>query len=69
MKLFHKLLISIRNSMAKSRYEYTKQFELDDKILQNVWIVVRIDGKNFHKFADAHNFTKPNDLRGRFTKS
>jgi tRNA(His) guanylyltransferase len=25
---------------------------------------VRIDGKNFHKFSDVHNFEKPNDLRG-----
>src|SRR5690349_17038928 len=27
-------------------------------------MVVRIDGKNFHKFSDSHNFEKPNDLRG-----
>jgi len=25
---------------------------------------VRIDGKNFHKFADVHKFEKPNDSRG-----
>lgn len=24
---------------------------------------MRIDGKNFHKFADVHGFQKPNDLR------
>jgi tRNA(His) guanylyltransferase len=22
-----------------------------------------MDGKNFHKFTDAHNFEKPNDIR------
>lgn len=37
---------------------------MDDKILQNCWMVVRLDGKNFHKFTDAHNFEKPNDERG-----
>lgn len=50
--------------MACSRYEYVKDYELDDKILPNVWIVVRIDGKSFHKFTKAHNFEKPNDARG-----
>lgn len=51
--------------MACSRYEYVKQFELDDKILPNTWIVVRVDGKGFHKFATVHNFEKPNDARGK----
>uniref|UniRef100_A0A1L8DHM4 Probable tRNA(His) guanylyltransferase n=1 Tax=Nyssomyia neivai TaxID=330878 RepID=A0A1L8DHM4_9DIPT len=49
--------------MACSRYEYVKQFELDDKILPNTWIVVRVDGKGFHKFATTHSFEKPNDSR------
>jgi tRNA(His) guanylyltransferase len=31
--------------------------------LPNTWFVVRIDGKNFHKFTDVHGFEKPNDLR------
>lgn len=35
--------------MAKSKFEYVKQFEADDPCLQNCWIVVRIDGKAFHK--------------------
>lgn len=50
--------------MACSKYEYVKNFELDDKILPNVWIVVRVDGKGFHKFSKTHNFEKPNDDRG-----
>jgi tRNA(His) guanylyltransferase len=50
--------------MAKSRYEYVKDFETDDRILPNTWIVVRIDGKGFHKFTEKHNFEKPNDERG-----
>ncbi|KAG0267160.1 hypothetical protein BG011_008452 [Mortierella polycephala] len=49
--------------MAKSKYEYVKEFETDDKLLRNVYILVRIDGKGFHKFSAAHEFTKPNDVR------
>lgn len=49
--------------MAKSSFEYVKKFEHDDSLLPNTWIVIRLDGKCFHKFADDHNFTKPNDLR------
>jgi len=49
--------------MAKSKYEYVKKFESDDKILPNSWIVVRLDGKNFTKFCEAHNLEKPNDSR------
>lgn len=50
--------------MAKSSFEYVKNFELDDTLLPNCWIVVRLDGKCFHKFSDDHNFAKPNDSRG-----
>lgn len=49
--------------MAKSKYEYVKTFELEDKILPNTWIVVRLDGKNFTRFCDKHNLEKPNDRR------
>jgi len=50
--------------MAKSKFEYVKQFEQDDQCLQNCWLVVRIDGKAFHKFTAAHHYVKPNDERG-----
>ena len=36
--------------MANSRFEYVRQFELPDPLLKNTWIVVRIDGKCFHKY-------------------
>ncbi|CAD5118192.1 unnamed protein product [Dimorphilus gyrociliatus] len=49
--------------MAKSRFEYVKKFEMEDKLLLNSWIVLRIDGKGFHKFSDKHNFEKPNDIK------
>ncbi|KAG8178065.1 hypothetical protein JTE90_026018 [Oedothorax gibbosus] len=49
--------------MAKSSYEYVKTFEQTDVILPNTWIVVRVDGKNFHRLADTHQFIKPNDIR------
>ncbi|XP_017474903.1 PREDICTED: probable tRNA(His) guanylyltransferase [Rhagoletis zephyria] len=47
--------------MACSRFEYVKNYEQDDSILPNVWIVIRLDGKGFHTFCKAHNFAKPND--------
>jgi tRNA(His) guanylyltransferase len=47
--------------MAKSRYEYVKLFEKDDSLLPNTWIIVRLDGRGFHGFSRAHNFSKPND--------
>lgn len=51
-------------SMACSRYEYVKGYETEDSILPNVWIVVRVDGKGFHKFSKIHDFEKPNDEKG-----
>jgi len=47
--------------MAQSKFEYTRKFETDDKLVPNCWIVVRLDGKGFHKFSDAHGFKKPNE--------
>lgn len=51
-------------SMACSRYEYVKGYEREDCVLPNVWIVVRVDGKGFHKFSKMHDFEKPNDENG-----
>jgi hypothetical protein len=31
------------------RYEYVRNFERDEILLPNTWIVVRIDGRGFHK--------------------
>ena len=53
--------ISHTATMAKSKFEYTRKFEEELRLLPNCWIVVRVDGKGFHKFSDAHNFTKPNE--------
>ncbi|WWC72647.1 uncharacterized protein I206_106611 [Kwoniella pini CBS 10737] len=49
--------------MAKSRFEYVRNYELPDPIMPNAFIVVRIDGRGFHKFSDTHLFQKPNDKR------
>ncbi|PIK52412.1 hypothetical protein BSL78_10724 [Apostichopus japonicus] len=49
--------------MANCKYEYVRNFEVADKCLPNCWIVVRLDGKNFHRFSDDHKFVKPNDDR------
>lgn len=47
--------------MAKSKFEYVKEFERDDNCLPNCWIVIRIDGRNFSRFCEIHHFIKPND--------
>ncbi|KAJ5161800.1 tRNA(His) guanylyltransferase [Penicillium capsulatum] len=49
--------------MANSRFEYVKDFEQPDVLLPNTWIVVRIDGRGFHKLSDHYAFKKPNDRR------
>ncbi|RDH33204.1 tRNA guanylyltransferase, partial [Aspergillus welwitschiae] len=49
--------------MANSKYEYVKSFEQPDALLPNTWIVVRIDGRGFHKLSDHYGFIKPNDRR------
>ncbi len=47
--------------MANSYYEYVRGFEAESPCLPNTWIVVRIDGQTFHKFAEKHEFERPND--------
>lgn len=49
--------------MAKSKFEYVKKFEESDPCLPNCWIVIRIDGHNFHSFSTKHDYQKPNDER------
>ncbi|GES59384.1 tRNA(His) guanylyltransferase [Aspergillus terreus] len=51
------------HKMANSKYEYVKAFEQPDILLPNTWIVVRIDGRGFHKLTDRYGFKKPNDRR------
>lgn len=54
--------ISSHLIMANSRYEYVKKFEKDNFLLPDTYIVIRIDGKGFHKFSKFYNFEKPNDM-------
>ncbi|KAL6941936.1 tRNA-His guanylyltransferase [Hanseniaspora vineae] len=49
--------------MANSKFEYVRVFETHTTILPETYIVVRIDGKNFHEFSAHYNFDKPNDIR------
>jgi tRNA(His) guanylyltransferase len=49
--------------MAKSRYEYVRTYERDEVALPTTYMVVRIDGKGFHRFSTRHRFDKPNDRR------
>ncbi|TLD23023.1 hypothetical protein PspLS_07456, partial [Pyricularia sp. CBS 133598] len=50
-------------SSTPTRFEYVKAFEQPDNLMPNTWIVVRIDGRGFTKFANKYNFKKPNDKR------
>lgn len=36
--------------MSGSKYAYVKGYELPDTILPNTYIVVRIDGRAFHRY-------------------
>lgn len=54
--------------MANSRFDYVRTFETNDALLPNCWIVVRIDGKGFHKFSKVHDYAKPNDDRGTYAE-
>ncbi|KAH9063629.1 tRNAHis guanylyltransferase [Lactarius vividus] len=49
--------------MAVSRWAYVRNFELPDTLLPNTFILLRLDGHSFHRFADDHAFVKPNDIR------
>ncbi|CUM64159.1 uncharacterized protein PRCAT00001751001 [Priceomyces carsonii] len=49
--------------MAHSRFEYVKEFEKENYLLPDTFIVIRVDGKGFHKFSEKYNFQKPNDIR------
>lgn len=60
-----KRFFSVSSTMANSRFDYVRNFEKDDSIIPNCWIVVRIDGKAFHKFTQKHDFEKPNDDNGK----
>lgn len=40
-----------------------RNFERENYLLPETWIVVRIDGRGFHRFSDQYKFAKPNDLR------
>lgn len=47
--------------MAGTKFAYVRNFELPDSVIPSVYLVVRIDGKGFHKFSASHSFLKPND--------
>lgn len=61
--------IDVAPKMAKSRFEYVKDFEQDDRLLPGCWIVVRLDGKGFTKCVHcAHAATtRPKILLSRCT--
>ena len=48
--------------MACSKYEYVKHFETSLILLPSTFIVIRLDGKAFTRFADLLSLEKPNDF-------
>lgn len=48
--------------MANSRFEYVRNFERQNILLPDCHIIIRVDGKGFHKISDFYNFDKPNDV-------
>lgn len=51
-------------TMANSRFQYVKKFELSDALLPDTYLIARLDGHRFTKFTADHGFSKPNDERG-----
>ncbi|KAH3676144.1 hypothetical protein WICMUC_002166 [Wickerhamomyces mucosus] len=49
--------------MANSRFEYVKGFEQHTTLLPQSFIVIRLDGRGFHKISSFYEFDKPNDIR------
>lgn len=49
--------------MAGSQFEYTREYEQWNALLPQTYIVVRVDGRGFSKFADTHGWAKPWDDR------
>ncbi|SCV73283.1 BQ2448_7209 [Microbotryum intermedium] len=49
--------------MANSRYSYVRLHEIPDALLPSTFLIIRLDGKAFHKFSSAYAFIKPNDRR------
>lgn len=46
------------------KFDYVKHFEKEERCLPNSWVVVRVNGKSFTKFAETHGYEKPNDKKG-----
>ncbi|KAI3451063.1 hypothetical protein Pfo_007728 [Paulownia fortunei] len=49
--------------MANSKYEYVKSFEVEDEIMPPNIIIVRVNGRDFRRFSEVHEFEKPNDKK------
>uniref|UniRef100_A0A1A9X5H0 tRNA(His) guanylyltransferase n=1 Tax=Glossina brevipalpis TaxID=37001 RepID=A0A1A9X5H0_9MUSC len=60
--LLQKRNINTILGMACSRYEYVKNYELQDNLLPNVWIVIRVDALNLMSNAAQTVMEKFNDI-------
>lgn len=49
--------------MSKTKFEYVRTYEQNLICLKDTYMVIRLDGKNFHNFTKENNFQKPNDIK------
>ena len=62
--------LTTSKSMARSKYEYVKQFEADQPLLLGCWIVIRLDGKAFHRHVSSYaTLLQPRGLFSMLTLS
>lgn len=40
--------------MAKSKYEYVRSYEQDVRVAVNNFIVIRVDGRSFHRYRMSY---------------
>lgn len=60
---WEKTFVLEQPTKVNAKTDYLKDFEKKSRLLLHAWVVVRIDGKCFHRFSEKHNFAKPNDDR------
>lgn len=59
----HSMRTSIIANEHQLRYEYTRSFENPQTLLPQTYIIIRLDGRSFHKLSTKYTFSKPNDPR------
>ncbi|CAN4112616.1 unnamed protein product [Withania somnifera] len=56
-----KELGSLGEGINKIKPEYLRSFQFQSKLMLSTWVVIHVDGFNFHSFCEDNAFRKPND--------